>query len=440
MGSVGQITGYNWPQSAAEGQAVQGPTVIQNKYSGTVTFKLRIEYQTAYTATGQTYHEWNDTLAAGQSKTYYPYFIMPASGVWVRAYLYYYTSGGYVQDDSRAFNVTLQQSFVSEFTDLSISSISPNPATIGGNLLVYLNCKYRGPALTTALDLYIRNITWMKIGTVNHTFSESINWTSRTLIISAALGSNITPNNYDVELRIGGASVNTGTGKMLTIQAPYVPPQPEARNLTIESVQSPVDAGDNCIVSVSYEYKGPAATSDLIIDFRNAQWYSFNWVQVGSITRAIAASDAFTKRWVSCIVSTAGLEPKVYDVRARFAGLSTQVTSAVEVVVSNEVTGWHLVDTKVVSTLRTETVEGWYLVDTQIVSLESLEVVSEGWYLVETMNFSILRGEEDDEPSGPGEPSEEDEKSFPVGIVVLGVGGALLTAGIVKKVREKKKS
>ena len=107
-------------------------------------------------------------------------------------------------------------------------------------------------------------------------------------------------------------------------------PDPEFRNLVVQSVTSPVKTGDSCLVSCRWEYRGPAIYKTLYAAIGNSGWAGFDEILSSTSERSIPESASWRTMYGSVIIPiTVALDPAdgPYDVYAKLTGVGNDPVS-----------------------------------------------------------------------------------------------------------------
>jgi hypothetical protein len=214
----------------------------------------------------------------------------------------------------------------SEFRNLKVESVS-SPRKVGEYTIISCSYEYRGDAIQKVLyaaignagafgfneivaDQITRNIpacaTWTKL------------WASVWVTITDAVNPAGSP--YDVYAKlIGGPGndiISPTRYDILTVQGSGLP-DPEFRNLVVESVTSPVTSGSVCTIRCKWDYRGPSIIKTIYAAIGNAGAFGFNEIIYNLSPVTIPECPDWVNMWFDLNVNiTAAINPSgsPYDV------------------------------------------------------------------------------------------------------------------------------
>ncbi|BAS31217.1 hypothetical protein [Dehalococcoides mccartyi] len=206
----------------------------------------------------------------------------------------------------------------------------------GGTCQVRVTCEYQGPACAENLHASIGQILlgmFDEIEWKDQLFfmPEARSWTSVTMDIAVPVTSAIDPTHspYCLYVKIGGVSSPTLTN-VIVVNGGNPVPNPEFRNLMVTSWTTPVKVGQNCKISVSWDYRGSAMSKVLYAAIGSAGWAGFDEIITGSVSVQIPKSDDWTTYYVDVNVNvSSAIDPanSPYSCYAKFDGAFPEIVS-----------------------------------------------------------------------------------------------------------------
>lgn len=219
--------------------------------------------------------------------------------------------------------------------NIKVASYTPQ-VEVGGVCNIRVTCEYRGPVRAETLHVAIGASGWAGFDEIlakDQLFymPESLTWQLVTMDIAVPITQAIDPTKspYSIYAKIGG-TISPTLQNVIVVNGGNPVIEAEFRNLLVTSWTTPVKAGQNCRITVSWEYRGPAMSKALYAAIGAAGWTGFDEILSNSKMISIPKSDdwATLTAYVDIAVTTA-LDPggSPYSCYAKFNGAFPEIIS-----------------------------------------------------------------------------------------------------------------